>query len=367
MNYDISKDHKTIFEIIPNSISILNELTRGIARGGDKTKYSKVYYKLKSHFTNKTSEVDQVSRRIILKNCERLPDFSFVVFLGIDNYSHLTHPFHKSVLDSYRIIDQSVGELAQSLSRKDMLEETLILIVSDHGLSQTHSHFDLLEYMNKSGFKTFYYPNIFRNLISPSAANMVSGNSMSNLYFKGTQSWNGFNADEIIDFMNRLVQRPEIDILLVKQSNARIKIVSKRGSGQTWIDTKNNINYEIIDNDPFGYQALPPVMTIYESLQNTYNTNYPDALLQINQLFESPRTGDIVVTASPGYDLRAKHENPEHCSSHGSLIRDHMLVPIAVNTEISSEFTRTVDIFPTMLKLLGYELPQFLDGRSLVN
>ena len=366
MNDDVTKDHKTIFEIIPNSLSILNELSRGIKPGGDRTKYSKIYYKLKSHFTEKTNEVDEVSRRIILEHSTNLPEFSFVVFLGIDNYSHLTHPFHQHVMDSYKIIDKTVGELVSSLIQQDKLDDTLILIVSDHGLSQTHSHFDLLEYMNKNGFKTLFYPYIFKNLFNASAANMVSGNSMSNLYFKGKQSWNGFNSDEISDFISKLMKRPEIDILLVKQRDARIKILSKRGSAQTWIDSENKINYSVIDNDPFGYETLPQVMTNHESLQITYNTSYPDALLQINQLFESPRTGDIVVTASPGYDLRAKHENPEHCSSHGSLVRDHMLVPIAINTDISKEFIRTVDLFPTILKLLGYELPQFLDGQSLV-
>jgi len=367
MNDDVTKDHKTIFEIIPNSLSILNELSRGIKPGGDRTKYSKIYYKLKSHFTEKTNQVDEVSRRIILEHSTNLPEFSFVVFLGIDNYSHLTHPFHQHVMDSYKIIDKTVGELVSSLIQQDKLDDTLILIVSDHGLSQTHSHFDLLEYMNKNGFKTLFYPYIFKNLFNASAANMVSGNSMSNLYFKGKKSWDDFNTDEISDFINQLVQRPEIDILLAKQSNDRIKILSKRGSAKTWIDSENKINYEVMDSDPFGYEALPPVMTIYESLQNTYNTNYPDALVQINQLFESPRTGDIVVTASLGHDLRAKHENPEHCSSHGSLIKDHMLVPIAINTDISKEFIRTVDLFPTILKLLGYELPQLLDGQSLVN
>ncbi|NIT13912.1 MAG: hypothetical protein GTN99_06645, partial [Candidatus Dadabacteria bacterium] len=192
MNSDISNEHKTIFEIIPDSLSILNELSRGISPGRDKTKYSKVYYKLKSHFTEKTNEVDEVSRRIILNHSNDLPVFSFVVFLGIDNYSHLTHPFHKTVMDSYGIIDKTVGELAQTLSNNGMIDQTLILIVSDHGLTQTHSHFDLLEYMNNSGFKTLYYPYVFKNIFDATAANMVSGNSMSNLYFKGRSSWNGF-------------------------------------------------------------------------------------------------------------------------------------------------------------------------------
>lgn len=367
MNRDISKEHKTIFEIIPDSLSILNEISRGITAGRDKTKYSKIYYKLKSHFTEKTNEVDEVSRRIILDHSTNLPEFSFVVFLGIDNYSHLTHPFHKHVMDSYSIIDNTVGKLAKTLLETNKLDDTLILIVSDHGLTQTHSHFDLLEFMNDSGYKTLYYPYVFHNFIGATAANMVSGNSMSNLYFKGESNWNGFNVRDLNGFENKLVQRPEIDILLCRQPDNRIKIMSKRGSARTWIDSENRIGYEVTDGDPFGYKSLPAVMNSTESLQLSYNTDYPDALLQINQLFESPRAGDIVVSANLGYDLRAKHENPEHGSSHGSLHRDHMMVPIAINADINSEYLRTVDLFPTVLELLGYDVPDALDGKSLVN
>ncbi len=366
MNHDISKDHKTIFEIIPDSLSILNEISRGITAGRDKTKYSKIYYKLKSHFTEKTNEVDEVSRRIILDHSTNLPDFSFVVFLGIDNYSHLTHPFHNHVMDSYRIIDKTVGEIAAALLQSSTLEQTLILIVSDHGLTQTHSHFDLLEFMNDSGFKTLYYPYVFNNLLNATAANMVSGNSMSNLYFKGKSSWNGFNDGDLNGFVSKLKQRPEIDILLLGQPENRVKIISKRGSAQTWMDSNNDINYEVIDSDPFGYEALPGVMSSEDALQKSFETDYPDALVQVNQLFESPRAGDIVVSANLGYDLRAKHEKPEHSSSHGSLHRDHMMVPIAINTDIKSEYIRTVDLFPTVLELLGYEIPESLDGKSLV-
>lgn len=366
MNRDVSAEHKSIFETVPDSISILNELSRGIRPGGDKTKYSKIFYKLKSHFTNKTSEVDEVSRRLILQSCRDLPEFSFVVFLGIDNYSHLNHPFHEDVMSSYRIIDSTVGEIADELKKHGQLDGTLMLIVSDHGLSQTHSHFDLLEFMNNNGFNTFYYPYIFENLFNATAANMVSGNSMSNLYFKGASSWNGFELKQLNGFADKLIDRPEIDILMSKESgDHRIKISSKRGSAHTWIDTDDNICYEVKGSDPFGYVNLPEVMSHIESLELTYNTDYPDSLMQINQLLESQRAGDVIVSASSGIDLRAKHENPEHCSSHGSLLSEHMIVPVAVNTKLKTDYLRTVDIYATILDLLGYDAMPSADGRSL--
>jgi len=108
-------------------------------------------------------------------------------------------------------------------------------------------------------------------------------------------------------------------------------------------------------------------MSTEEALTHSFNTEYPDALLQIIQLLESPRTGDLVLSANPGYDLRAKHENPEHCSSHGALFRDHMIVPFALNTKVNKEFVRTVDIFATILSALGQPLSDNIDGISLID
>ena len=82
-------------------------------------------------------------------------------------------------------------------------------------------------------------------------------------------------------------------------------------------------------------KTLPRVMSSSEaiSLKILIIRIIPDALVQINQMFRiSQGRRYNRDRANPGYDLRAKHENPEHCSSHGSLLkRDHMIVPIALN------------------------------------
>ena len=54
-NQDLKKAYKTIFELIPNSVSIFNEMTRGLKTYRDLTKYSKIFYKLSSHFTGSSS------------------------------------------------------------------------------------------------------------------------------------------------------------------------------------------------------------------------------------------------------------------------------------------------------------------------
>jgi predicted AlkP superfamily phosphohydrolase/phosphomutase len=368
MNRDVSPDYQTLFEIFPRNVNIFNELSRGVGFKNDKTLFSKLYYKVKSHFTDKSDEVDLVARRILLQSLKEYPDFIYAVFLGIDTYSHLNHPFHKKVINSYRRIDEMIGLLAKNLKSEGRLEETLIIVASDHGLTQTHSHFDSLEFMNDQGYKTFYYPNVFKHFTDADAACLISGNAMANIYVKSKDGWGRKSTfEELVGLVDNLIERPEVDIVAGLDHKGRSRIKSTMGEAVTWLDKDGNINYQKIKGDPFNYNGMPKKMSSEEALVHSFNTEYPDALLQIIQLLESPRTGDLILSAGPGYDLRAKHENPEHRSSHGALFRDHMLVPLVMNAKVNKEFIRTVDIFPTILSFLGQPIPNNIDGISLVD
>ena len=366
MNSDVSTDNTSLFEVFPRSGNILNEMSRGVSFKYDKTRFSKLYYKMKGHFTDKSDEVDMVARRLLLRELDVMHDFIFVVFLGIDTYSHINHPFHRKVLDSYVRIDETIRLIAQKLGAEGKLDETLIVIVSDHGLTQTHSHFDSLEFMNSRGYKTFYYPNVFRHFTDADAACLISGNAMANIYVKSPDGWGRKSTfEELYKLAEDFLERPEVDIVAGLDEKGRARMKSTKGEASAWLDGDGFINYEKISGDPFGYNGLPGKMSLGQALDLTFDTQYPDALMQVIQLLEAPRTGDLVLSANHGYDLRAKHENPEHRSSHGALFSEHMLVPIAISAEIGKEHLRTVDIYPTVLGLMGMPMPQGLDGADL--
>jgi len=368
MNRDISKGTSTLFEMFPGSISILNELSRGVGLTGDKTRFIKVYYKLKSHFTNRCDEVDMAASKILLESLKRNPRFTYVVFLGIDTYSHLTHPFHNKVIESYLRIDKSVGLIGKMLGSEGRLDETFFVIASDHGLSQTHSHFDSVEFMNRLGYRTFYYPNIFKHWRNADAANMVSGNAMAHIYVKNSAGWEKRSTfEELSRLIDKFLERPEVDVVAGLDEKGRVRVKSERGEASVWLDENGRIRYERVYNDPFGYNGLPGKTDTHEALRLSFHTEYPDALLQLVQLLESPRSGDLVISAKRGYDLRLRHENPEHCSSHGALFRDHIVVPLCMSVKVKKEFVRTVDVYPTILRLLGKTVPPGVDGVSLVD
>lgn len=109
---------------------------------------------------------------------------------------------------------------------------------------------------------------------------------------------------------------------------------------------------------------MPERMTNQECFEKTATTEYPDAPVQLLQIFRSGRAGDLILSAAKGSDLRRRHEIPEHKSSHGSLHWEHMQVPILSNVKLSSnpKIFRSVDVFPTILKLLGRPIPPGIDG-----
>ncbi len=129
----------------------------------------------------------------------------------------------------------------------------------------------------------------------------------------------------------------------------------------------NGITYRVREGeDPFGYRGMPVEMSHDQALAATFDTEYPDAPYQLLKVIGSSRSGDVIVSARKGYDLRNKHEYPEHKASHGSLHREHMHVPLFMNTEISADYVRTVDLFPTMLSLTGHSVEGDIDGTGFV-
>lgn len=363
LNSDLSPHPPTLFELIPSSVSIFNEITRGLPFGHNLTAMSAAFHKIKNHFFEDGYSVDRIAADKLLRcfdsDARDFPLFCFAVFMEVDSLSHKLHPFHKKVIDAYLKIDGMVGEIAEKLKRKGVLENTLLAIVSDHGLTATHTHLDLSKTLEHEGFNVLEYPNIFRNFFGADCSVMVSGNSMAHIYLKRASN------ETRSGIAWRLASEKEIDLVMSTRGDGRIEILSERGSGV--VNAENNmIFYETSGGDPFGFEPMSGRMTKDAQLELTFETEYPDALVQVCQIFESSRAGDIVVSTKQGFDFRARFEFPEHRASHGSMIKDHILVPVALNAKTAARPARTVDVYPTVLEHMGIPAPQNIEGKSLL-
>ncbi len=101
-------------------------------------------------------------------------------------------------------------------------------------------------------------------------------------------------------------------------------------------------------------------------LRMTCADPYPDAVFQIAQLLEAENSGDIIINAAPGYE--PWHEGQK--GVHGGIDAIQMKVPLVLFGRGVAPgrlpCARTVDVYPTMLKLLEVEAPRGLLGIPLL-
>ena len=165
-----------------------------------------------------------------------------------------------------------------------------------------------------------------------------------------------------------LLSREEVDHVLTTTEDGEIIVRSSKGVGYIRANS-STIHYEVEGEDPLKYGFSTEKFTDYESLVQTYDGTYPDALVQYSQIFNSKRTGDIIVTAKLGYDLRKRMEFPLHKATHGTNLRGQILVPFLTNIPIIDRKYRTIDVFPTIIDSIdGKSLKKLkYEGVSLVN
>jgi len=368
MGRDMSSHIRTIFELVPESYSIFNPIARGATGFRNRTRYSRIWYWYYAHLTDRWNLPDEAALTKTLQVLKKGCRFVFAVFPGIDEYSHLTHPHHEAVISRYVWLDEAVGIIARFLEKQGDWKSTQFWLVSDHGLSKTDRHFCVNTFLEKHDLPPFFYPLIFDKK-GKRSANMVSGNGMTHIYFKNHDGWMRHTFRGELDRMapnllNDFLCEEAVDIIACRNSEGGVDVISRRGEASIRLNG-HNVHYEVRGRDPFGYPALPKDLNPQKSLEATIDSEYPDAPFQLAHLFTASRTGDVLLSAKPGYDLRLKYEDPEHKASHGSLHKSHMMVPILCNMPFGKRPARTVDVFPTILKSLGIPIPSYIDGVLL--
>ncbi len=368
MNHDMRPELKTLFEYFPKSFNIFSSVNRGVPFRGNLTSHMRIWYWYYAHLTDRWHLVDDAALQKSLKVIQSDFDFLFMVFPGIDEYSHLSEPRHPHSLDAYQKVDRAIGTIAAELKRQGKYDETAMFIVSDHGLSETQAHFGVASFLEKEGLKLFYYPKIFKWGFE--AASMVSGNAMLHLYFKGPSGWKGRMPLEEIQaeyprVIPQLLENPAVDLLISQDAEGWVHVLSRQGEAKVR-EGKGEIHFRNIQGNPLGLKEFPEKVSFRQALELTGSTSYPDSLMQLAQIFRSPRTGDIVLSAAKGFDLRKRFEHPEHKSSHGAMHDEHILTPFFSTVKMHRSLIRTADLFPSILELYGHPYSPSLDGVSFL-
>jgi hypothetical protein len=372
VNHDLDASAPTIFELVPNSIGALSVVTRGLApsrRHGTLTPRSALRV-ARTHFGGRPEQWLDIDREVLETIPRRVredrPDYVFAALAGVDKASHARGHDSSLAREALRIVDATAARIRADAEAGGWWDDMHLWIVSDHGHSAVHTHEDLAAVVATTGRRTVAHPWTMR--IAPEAAVMVSGNAMAHVYVdledRTRRWWPRLSADwsSLVDV---LLARESVDLLLLPHSSTRCEIRSAtRGSAFVSRDGAT-YHYERATGDPLGHGA-----DLSGSANETYDAlregDYPDAIVQILTLAGSARAGDVILSARPGWDFRARYEPIPHRSAHGALHRDHMLVPLLTNRPTARRPRRTTDVFASTLAALNVSPPQQLDGESFV-
>jgi hypothetical protein len=348
----------SMFDLIPESIAICTPLTRGLGRGAHRIPLRRAMLGGAAHYIGTYGALDRAVANAWLAAADEPWRFLFVVFPGIDGVTHLKDPFHPAVLEGYRLADRALGAfVARARTRGAM---PALFVAADHGASAMKEHCDVAVLLEQWGIPTLRHPvHVWRS--GARAATMVSGNASVQLYFdprsgRPTPRTEGEIPETLWE---RFLALPAVRLAACRGDTEGDVIVRTEHARARVTEANGTIQYLPIAGDPLGLGMVPLTLDDREMLARSRETDLPDAPRQLLQLFSCARAGDLVLAARPGADFRGPWEVPEHKAGHGSLIAEHMEVPIACSVPMPSpaEPLRTVDLMPAMLEHLGVPLP----------
>lgn len=368
---DMDPSAPTMFDLVPSSIGALNVINRGLDkrnRIGQGLRF--IARTSTTHFSGKVRGWLAIDEHIAGQVAEQIrvkrPDYVFAALTGVDKTSHSEGHSGAFVDQALRIVDNTVREIRGDAEARGKWQDTHLWIVSDHGHSPVEQHDDIAGFVRRMGFRTIAHPFVYAPRAE--AAVMVSGNAMGHIYLdlpSRIRPYLSSMGARWQPLKQALLARDSVDLMIipVAPGSCEIHTQTRGHATMAWADSR--ISYTPVTGDPLGLGALDRV-TEDESYDLTYPTDYPDSLVQISRISDSPRSGEIILSAARNWDLRSKYEPIPHFSSHGALHREHMLVPLLMNRAVTAKPRRTVDVMPSALAALGLPIPEGLDGRPFL-
>ncbi len=368
---DITPGLRTIFELVPESLGIFTPVAKGLSPARDPSRTERKFWGALAHYLEWHQPSDDAVSRHLLRGVEAGWRFIFAQFPAVDGYTHQSTPESPRVLRALRQVDRTVAALREGLARRGELDDTLIILVSDHGAAPVRVHLDLADWFRAQGVRTLSHPVVWER--DPAAAVMIAGNGSALIYAApGVPRATRHPLERLrapgtfgvpADLIDRLVGQDAVAFVAAEERPGVVRVASVGGEAEVSREG-DLIRYRPIGGDPLDVGG-DVTRTAAGWLAASWDGPYPDACVQLLDQFRAERTGDLIVVAREGFDFRERFEVPEHKSGHGSLIQAHMQIPVWTSVPGPVTPIRSVDLFPAMLEWLGTEIPAGLDARPV--
>jgi len=311
-----------------------------------------------------------------------------------------------------RHTDRQIGRVLGDVKRAGLLDDIVIALTSDHALGEVERHFPLADFLGETVGLNIAPKRLWEQ--TPFEVRLAHYSKyQAVLYGSGDRYWAiclrrpirrdgeregkregktvGYEPwplrpapDDLADYPTKfgrrnmpevLVAQEAVDAVAYATGPNRVRVRRKAGEVEFRQDggPGTPVSYHLVGGrDPFGWEGEVPAEMLDGSphpprrwLDVTAATEYPDLPAQIVAYFRAPRAGDLAVFAKPGWDFGTVNR-----AGHGGLRPSDMHVPLLIAgpgiPNSRPPTARTVDLTPTLLKLLGRPIPPGLDGKSLI-
>ena len=217
-----------------------------------------------------------------------------------------------AVHEAMRIVDDAAARLRADAERGGWWDDTHLWIVSDHGHSPVHTHEDLAGVVAADGLRTVAHP--WSATIAPDAAVMVSGNAMAHVYLDlgdasargGPRSRRGMSGSRMRCSRAR---RSTCCSCRTRPRGARCGArargiaVVERSARRSATGARAAIRW-----DSAATSRDAPTRRSTRRARATI----PTRSCRSSRCAGSPRAGDVILSAAPGWDFRARYEPIPH-------------------------------------------------------
>jgi len=324
----------------------------------------------------------------------RWPALLTLYFPGLDSVGHRYGPQSPQFERALRHIDYQVGRVCDWLEREGLLETTLLMLVSDHGMVSVEPDgvVDLgailrdqwgrcptteVQQSGPRGLRRAFY-NRFDTVV-----NSLDGRCAA-LHFRSAHGWDvPPRPQEVADILHtpapsaRLWNLPAVELvaylagpdeLVLRSATGEARIVRYAGP------TGPQYAYRPSPSDVLGYLDDSRLAAFVAAgphdsrawLRATADQRLPDVVPHLLPLLTHRRAGQVVLFAKPGYSFVRER------GGHGGLDRAERLMTFAlagpgIPAGATIEAARAADVAPTILDWLGVPYAESdLDGVSLL-
>lgn len=332
-----------------------------------KTLFSRNKNKLIKEVLKTTQDVRTLTNHFLQKNSW---DLFFVVHAGPDRLQHFL--WHEVIsmdaecVDCYKLFDDALGDI---LERMD--DDTVLFVVSDHGFIATNKIFYLTTFLNKAGLlgtRQRKWINMAFHRINLSNKNR---DRLIDLLVSVLIIAKKCLPPVVFDHIFSFLPAPTKDNI----DWGKTKLFTVLGHGIIFVNLKGREPQGIVEEEDYAKLCKLVEDELLQLKDPQTGKNIVKAVLKGNEIYSpqySNTRPDLVVVTNDGYEIRASHGRTvlsEYSQMGRKAIATHhengLFAAYGKNIKSQQMDADIYDIMPTILYLMGLQIPEDVDGRVL--